>query len=241
MLEIRQLDVHRGPSHVLKSLDMDVPAGRITSLIGANGAGKTTTLMTISGLLRPTRGRITLSRDDGTRQELTGLRPDAIVALGVAHCPEGRQIFPSLTVRENLIAGAYSRRDPAGVGADLDRMATLFPVLGERARQQAGSLSGGEQMMLALARALMAKPRLLLLDEPSLGLAPNLVERIFRTLEDIIAGGITIVLVEQNAGAALRLADHAYVLETGRISRRGSGAELLRDPAVKDAYLGLAR
>jgi branched-chain amino acid transport system ATP-binding protein len=209
MLEIRQLDVHRGPSHVLKSLDMDVPAGRITSLIGANGAGKTTTLMTISGLLRPTRGRITLSRDDGTRQELTGLRPDAIVALGVAHCPEGRQIFPSLTVRENLIAGAYSRRDPAGVGADLDRMATLFPGL-------------------------------LLLDEPSLGLAPNLVERIFRTLEDIIAGGITIVLVEQNAGAALRLADHAYVLETGRISRRGSGAELLRDPAVKDAYLGLA-
>jgi branched-chain amino acid transport system ATP-binding protein len=239
MLEIRGLDVHRGPSHILKSLDMDVPAGRVTALIGANGAGKTTMLMAISGLLRPARGRITLTGVDGRGRELAGLRPDAIVALGVAHCPEGRQIFPGLTVKENLIAGAYSRHDPAGVDADMGRMTELFPVLGERARQQAGSLSGGEQMMLALARALMAKPRLLLLDEPSLGLAPNLALRIFRTLEEIVAEGITVVLVEQNAGAALSLADRAYVLETGRIARSGTGAELLRDPAVKAAYLGL--
>jgi len=239
MLEIAGLDVHRGPSHVLRALSLDVPTGRITALIGANGAGKTTTLMTVSGLLRPRAGTITLTDGDAAH-ELSRLSPEKIVALGVAHCPEGRQMFAGLTVEENLMIGAYHRRDRAAVARDRERMIDLFPVLGERPRQPAGSLSGGEQMMLAIGRALMARPRVLLLDEPSLGLAPNLVERIFATIREIAAEGITILLVEQNAGAALELADRAHVIETGSVSRSGSGAELLRDPAVKDAYLGLA-
>jgi branched-chain amino acid transport system ATP-binding protein len=239
MLEIEGLEVDRGPSHVLRALSLDVPAGRITALIGANGAGKTTTLMTVSGLLRPRAGSITLSDDAGIH-ELIGLSPEKIVALGVAHCPEGRQVFASLTVEENLMIGAFHRPDRAGVARDRERVVDLFPVLGERPGQRAGSLSGGEQMMLAIARALMAAPRLLLLDEPSLGLAPNLVERIFKTIREIAAEGITILLVEQNAGAALALADRAHVIETGSVIRSGSGRELLRDPAVKDAYLGLA-
>ncbi|HEX6144728.1 MAG TPA: ABC transporter ATP-binding protein [Geminicoccaceae bacterium] len=239
MLEIAGLDVHRGPSHVLRALSLDVPAGRITALIGANGAGKTTTLMAVSGLLAARAGRITLHADD-RRHELTRLRPDEIVALGVAHCPEGRQVFASLTVEENLMIGAYHRRDRTAVASDRERMIDLFPVLGERSGQWAGSLSGGEQMMLAIGRALMARPRVLLLDEPSLGLAPNLVERIFATIREIAAEGITVLLVEQNAGAALELADRAHVIETGSVSRSGSGPELLRDPRVKDAYLGLA-
>lgn len=239
MLEVRDLDVRRGPSHVLRSLSLDVPAGRITALIGANGAGKTTTLMTISGLLDAAAGSITL-RDGGTDHRLTDLRPEQVVALGVAHCPEGRQVFANLTVEENLMLGAYHRRDRAAVGRDRERMIALFPVLGERPGQRAGSLSGGEQMMLAIARALMAAPRLLLLDEPSLGLAPKLVERIFGTIREIAQDGITILLVEQNAGAALELADRAHVIEGGTVTRSGTGPELLNDPAVKDAYLGLA-
>jgi branched-chain amino acid transport system ATP-binding protein len=239
MLEIDGLDVHRGPSHVLRALSLDVPAGRITALIGANGAGKTTTLMAVSGLLPAESGSIRLWHED-RRHELTNLRPDEIVALGVAHCPEGRQVFASLTVEENLMIGAYQRRDRAAIARDRERMIELFPVLGERSGQWAGNLSGGEQMMLAIGRALMARPRVLLLDEPSLGLAPNLTQRIFRTIREIAAEGIAILLVEQNAGAALELADRAHVIETGRVTRSGSGAELLRDPAVKDAYLGLA-
>jgi branched-chain amino acid transport system ATP-binding protein len=217
----------------LRELSLEVRPGELVCLVGANGAGKTTTLKTISGLVRPTAGRVSW---DG--EEIHRLRPDEILRRGIAHCPEGRRVFPYLTVEENLAMGAYLRRDGAAVRADLERSYAHFPVLAERRRQAAGTLSGGEQQMLAIARALMARPRLLLLDEPSLGLAPTLVETTFRIVGEIQRAGTTVFMVEQNAYMALRLASRAYVMETGRITLAGPAADLLRDPGVRRAYLG---
>ena len=226
------LDVAYGQIRALKGVALAVGRGEIVALLGNNGAGKTTTLKTISGLLRPTSGTITLEG-----QPLAGVPPHEIVMRGLAHVPEGRRIFNRLTVRENLVMGAYTRRD-AGIAADLDRVFALFPRLGERVAQVAGTLSGGEQQMLAIARALMLGPRLLLLDEPSMGLAPVLVEQIFDTIVDINRQGTTILLVEQNAAMALSIAHRGYVLETGSIALAGTAAELSDNADVRRAYLG---
>ncbi len=239
MLRLENIHVHRGRTHVLKGVDLEVAQGEVVALIGANGAGKTTTLRTISGLFRPQQGRVTLQTDAaGDSLDITGLPAERIVALGVSHCPEGRQVFSQLTVRENLLVGAYLRKDKEGIKKDMERVESLFPILASRFRQSAGSLSGGEQMMLALGRAIMSRPRLLLLDEPSLGLAPLVVEQIFAMLAEINKEGATLLLVEQNASMALELASRAYVIETGRIVLSGPSSELARDPQVKAAYLG---
>ncbi|MCB9947991.1 MAG: ABC transporter ATP-binding protein [Rhodospirillaceae bacterium] len=240
MLEIDAAQVWRGQTHVLHGIDLTVGEGEIVALIGANGAGKTTVLMTISGLLRPRDGAVRYRPHGGDPVDLARLAPEAIVGLGIAHCPEGRQVFASLSVRENLLIGAYLRRDRVAVAADLDRVVARFPILGERARLPAGSLSGGEQMMLAIGRALMSRPRLLLLDEPSLGLAPQIVETIFDILGDINRAGTTLLLVEQNAAMALELAHRAYVMETGRVTLSGAAADLADNPEVRRAYLGAA-
>lgn len=237
MLRLEALDVWRGPSQVLRQVDLEVRAGEIVALLGSNGAGKTSTLLTISGQLRPQAGRLTLEIDGG-RHDLARLDPSTIVGLGVAHCPEGRQVFGGMTVLENLRLGAYLRK-AAGFQDDLEAMLALFPILAERQDGLAGQLSGGEQMMLAIARALMSRPRLLLLDEPSLGLAPQLVEQIFATIAEIRAAGTTVLLVEQNASLALELADRAYVLESGAVQLGGPAASLAADPRVREAYLGL--
>ncbi len=239
MLALDELVVERGATRVLHGIDLEVRRGEIVALIGANGAGKTTTLHAISGLLPVRAGRITLDLGEGTPLRLDRMSAAEVVASGVVQCPEGRQLFASLTVLENLLLGAYRRDDREEVKRDLARMSELFPVLGERRGQNAGSLSGGEQMMLAIARALMARPRLLLLDEPSLGLAPQMVDRIFETILDLNREGVTMLLVEQNALAALEIAHRAYVLETGRIVQSGPGSALLDDPGVRAAYLGL--
>jgi len=233
LLAVRDLVVHYGVIQALSGISLEVPAGRIVALIGANGAGKSTTLRAISGLVRPTSGSIELEG-----RPLAGLASNDIVALGVAQAPEGRGIFLNLTVRENLDLGAYLRRDRAGIDADRERALELFPILKERAGQVAGTLSGGEQQMLAVARALMSRPRLLLLDEPSLGLAPQVVDRIFQVIQEINEAGVSLLLVEQNANMALQVAHHAYVLETGSIVMAGSGRELLQSPDVRKAYLG---
>jgi branched-chain amino acid transport system ATP-binding protein len=233
LLAVRDLVVHYGVIQALSGISLEVPVGRIVALIGANGAGKSTTLRAISGLVRPTSGAVEL---DG--RPLAGLASNEIVARGVAQAPEGRGIFLNLTVRENLDLGAYLRRDREGVDVDRERALTLFPILKERAGQVAGTLSGGEQQMLAVARALMSRPRLLLLDEPSLGLAPQVVDRIFQVIQEINEAGVSLLLVEQNANMALQVAHHAYVLETGSIVMAGSGRELLRSPDVRKAYLG---
>jgi branched-chain amino acid transport system ATP-binding protein len=239
MLKLENIHVHRGRTHVLKGVDLEVAKGEVVALIGANGAGKTTTLRTISGLFRPQQGRVTLqSGPAGKDQDITGLPAERIVALGVSHCPEGRQVFSQLTVRENLLVGAYLRKDKEGIREDMERVESLFPILAARFRQSAGSLSGGEQMMLALGRAIMSRPRLLLLDEPSLGLAPLVVEQIFAMLAEINKEGATLLLVEQNASMALELASRAYVIETGRTVLSGPSSELARAPQVKAAYLG---
>jgi len=217
----------------LRDVTLEVRRGELVCLIGANGAGKSTTLKAISGLVRPTAGRITW---DG--QEIQRLAPDEILRRGIAHCPEGRRVFPHMTVEENLAMGAYVRTDDAAVRADLARAFEHFPVLRERRRQAAGTLSGGEQQMLAIGRALMARPRLILFDEPSLGLAPTMVETTFRIIADIQRSGTTVFMVEQNAYMALRLASRAYVMETGRIALEGPAAALLDDPEVRRAYLG---
>lgn len=232
MLDVRGLHVSYGGIEAVKGIDLTVEAGRVVTLIGANGAGKTTTLRTISGLLRPSRGEIRFEE-----RRIDAYPAHEIVRLGVVHVPEGRHVFPRLTVQENLDLGAFHRRD-AGIATDLDRVLELFPVLGERSSQLAGTLSGGEQQMLAMARALMARPRLLMLDEPSMGLSPIMAQRIFATLKSLKDEGLTILLVEQNASAALAMADHAYVLETGRITVSAGAAELLGSDAVKRAYLG---
>jgi branched-chain amino acid transport system ATP-binding protein len=238
MLRLQDVHVYRGQTHVLKGVDLHVEQGELVALIGANGAGKTTLLRTVSGLLRPRLGSILFADTGAEHAPIHKLSVEKIVTKGISHCPEGRQVFSAMTVRENLLLGAFNRADTREVQQDLDRMIQLFPVLGERRDQAAGSLSGGEQMMLALARALMAKPRLLLLDEPSLGLAPLVVNAIFDLLPRLNAEGMTILLVEQNAGLALELANRAYVLELGRIVLSGTGSELSRNERVREAYLG---
>jgi branched-chain amino acid transport system ATP-binding protein len=233
VLEIAGLRAAYGPIEALRGIDLEVRTGELVCLLGANGAGKSTTLRAISGLLRPASGRIVF---DG--RPITGLEPGIILQAGIAHCPEGRRVFPYLSVEENLLMGAYVRRDSAGIAADLERVCEHFPVLGQRRRQVAGTLSGGEQQMLAIGRALMARPRLILFDEPSLGLAPTVVETTFAIIADIRRQGTTVLMVEQNAYLALRMADRAYVLETGRIVLAGAAADLMADDHVRRAYLG---
>lgn len=233
LLEVRGLRAGYGPTEVLHGLDFAIDAGSITALLGANGAGKTTTLRALCGMVRAS-GEV---RFDG--QRIDGRATEDIVRLGVAHVPDGRGTFSDLTTEENLRLGAYARRDARSLDEDYERMYRLFPILAERRRQQAGTLSGGQQQMLAVARALMLRPRLLLLDEPSFGLAPLVVKEIFEVMRDINrAQQVTILLVEQNAAMALRLADRAHLLETGRIVRTGTSGELLDDDAVRRAYLG---
>jgi branched-chain amino acid transport system ATP-binding protein len=234
MLQLDDVYTYYGNIAALRGVSLAVQPGEIVALIGANGAGKTTTLRTISGLLRPRFGTIAF---EGTR--IDGAPPHRIAARGIAHCPEGRRLFNRLTVRDNLELGAFTRRDPAGIRADIERVFTLFPRLRERQTQLAGTLSGGEQQMLAIGRALMLRPRLLLLDEPSMGLAPIVVETIFQVLQDINRQGVTILLVEQNATMALRIAARAYVLETGRITLADTAARLRENESVQRAYLGI--
>ncbi|MCC6641176.1 MAG: ABC transporter ATP-binding protein [Deltaproteobacteria bacterium] len=231
LLVVEDLEAGYGAITALRGVGLDVHAGEIVTLIGSNGAGKSTLLRTISGLVRPRCGRIVFAGE-----EIGGARPDRIVRLGVCHVPEGRRIFANLSVHENLQMGAYVRRNEES--KTLERVLALFPRLRERLRQAGGTLSGGEQQMLAIGRALMARPRLLLLDEPSLGLAPRLVEQIFDIVRAINAEGTTVVLVEQNAQQALRIASRAYVLETGSLVLQGAAAELAADPRVRRAYLG---
>jgi branched-chain amino acid transport system ATP-binding protein len=234
ILEVENLDVFYGAIHALKGLSLSVDQGEVVTLIGANGAGKSTTLKTISGLLRPRSGSIRFAG-----QEITRTPPHELVALGVCQSPEGRRVFQNMSVRENLELGAFTRGDTAGIKADLEEVLTLFPRLKERIGQQAGTLSGGEQQMLAMGRALMARPKLLLLDEPSLGLAPFLVKEIFRIIGEINRRGTTVLLVEQNASMALEAAGRGYVLETGEVVLADTGKALLNNPQVQQAYLGM--
>ena len=232
MLRLEAVRAAYGAVEALRGVDLEVGRGELVCLLGANGAGKSSTLRAISGLLRANTGRIVFDGRDVTR-----LEPAAVLRAGIAHCPEGRRVFPHLTVEENLAMGAYVRRD-AEVARDLARVCEHFPILAERRRQAAGTLSGGEQQMLAIARALMSRPRLILFDEPSLGLAPTTVETTFAVIADIRRAGTTVLMVEQNAYLALRMADRAYVMETGRIVLAGRAAALLEDERVKAAYLG---
>jgi branched-chain amino acid transport system ATP-binding protein len=232
-LEVRDLTVAYGAVQAVRGVSFSLERGQIVSLIGSNGAGKTTTLRTISGLLRPESGEILL---DG--EPIHRLPAHEILMRGVAHSPEGRRLFARMTVEENLLLGAYTRRDEAGIAQDLDRVYTLFPVLGERRANKAGLFSGGEQQMLAIGRALMSRPKLLMLDEPSMGLSPIMTQKIFATVRELQAEGTTVLLVEQNALAALALSDQAYVIDLGRTTLSGTGAELLADPRVQEAYLG---
>jgi len=238
MLEVSGLNVFRGATHVLKDVSFDVAEGELAALIGANGAGKSTTLLTLSGLLRPRSGRAVM-RVDGQEIDLARASTEKIVRSGLIHCPEGRQIFQSLTVAENLAMGGYTRTDKAETAAAMDEVYTLFPILKERAPLAAGSLSGGEQMMLAIGRALLAAPKLLLLDEPSLGLAPKVVETIFDVIARLKAQGVTILLIEQNAAMALEIADRAHVMENGRIVLSGTGRSLAGNDRVRQSYLGV--
>ena len=233
MLRLEGVCAGYGTVGVLHDVTLHVDAGEVVTMIGCNGAGKSTTLKCVSGLIRAGAGRIVFEDRDITRAP-----EHEIVAMGLVQVPEGRRVFPKMTVAENLDMGAYTRRDAAGIRADLDRVFALFPVLAERRRQTAGTLSGGEQQMLAVGRGLMAKPRLLLLDEPSLGLAPLIVAQIFRVIAELAASGVTILLIEQNAQAALHLAQRGYVMETGRITLEGPSAQLLADENVRTAYLG---
>ena len=235
LLEIEDVSLNYGRIRALHGISLTVDEGEVVALIGANGAGKTTTMRAISGLRPVAGGHI---RFDG--HDITRMRADKRVIRGISQAPEGRGIFPGMTVLENLEMGAYSRRDGAAIAKDLERVFGLFPRLAERRRQPGGTLSGGEQQMLAVGRALMARPKLMLLDEPSMGLAPMLIQQIFSIVTEINEQGTTILLVEQNAQQALSRANRAYVLETGRIVKSGTGAELLHDPSVKDAYLGVA-
>ncbi len=233
MLKLEEVQAHYGAIHALRGVSLEVRVGEIVSLIGANGAGKSSTLMAISGILRPTAGRIIFEDED-----LTDVPAHAIVERGISQVPEGRRIFSKLTVLENLEMGAYTRGDPDRIREDLDRIFSLFPLLGERRSQLGGTLSGGEQQMLAIGRALMVRPRLLLLDEPSLGLAPKLVETIFDVIREINAQGTTIFLVEQNAHMALSIANRGYVMEVGRVVLEDSAARLMANQDVRKAYLG---
>ena len=238
LLSVRNLEVCYGVISALQDVSLDIESGEIVTLIGSNGAGKTTLLRTISGLLRPKRGGVQWSGNGSGSTDLAGLRPHEIVRAGVSHVPEGRQVFPNLTVRENLLLGGYQQKDKQKLTQDVDRCYHHFPVLAERREQKAGTLSGGEQQMLAIGRALMQRPKLLLLDEPSLGLAPLIVRKIFQIIREINAEGTTIFLVEQNAHMALGVAHRAYVLQTGRVIKSDKASVLLEDPDVKKAYLG---
>ena len=233
VLSVKDLQVYYGAIHALRGVSLEVAERQVVALIGANGAGKTSTLRAVSRMIRSSSGSVRFRGE-----EITRLQSHEVVALGMAHAPEGRGIFLNLTLRENLELGAFLRKDREGVRTDLERCFSLFPILKERIDQVAGTLSGGEQQMLAVARALMCRPRLLLLDEPSLGLAPQVVERIFQVLKEISEGGVALLLVEQNAHKALQIAHRAYVLETGEVVMRGTGKELLASPDVRKAYLG---
>jgi branched-chain amino acid transport system ATP-binding protein len=235
LLEIDNLVLQYGRIRALHGISLTVEQGEIVALVGANGAGKTTTMRAISGLRPVHSGSIRFEGHD-----ITKMRADLRVPLGISQSPEGRGIFPGMTVQENMEMGAYLRKDPGGIRADMKQVLQLFPRLEERRRQDGGTLSGGEQQMLAVGRALMSKPKLLLLDEPSMGLAPMLIQTIFDTITEINRQGVTVLVVEQNAQQALSRANRAYVLETGQIVKSGTGAELLNDPAVKEAYLGVA-
>lgn len=233
LLKIEGLHAYYGYIHALKGIDMEIEEGEIVSLIGSNGAGKTTTLSAIAGLVPPSEGKISFQGTD-----ITNVQPHKLVHMGISLSPEGREVFPALTVEENLRLGAYIKKDKSRIAASFTRVYDLFPRLKERVSQQAGTLSGGEQQMLAIGRALMCEPKLLLLDEPSLGLAPNLVQLIFTLIQDINSQGTTILLIEQNANMALSISKRAYVLETGTISMSGDSKALAVDPRVKEAYLG---
>jgi len=233
VLKVEGLHCRYGKVSAVRDLNLEVKQGELVTLIGANGAGKTSTLKAISGLLPPAAGRISFQDEDITRAS-----PRRILQLGIAHCPEGRRIFPYMSVRENLEMGCYLRTDRSGIAMDMERLFNRFPILYERRDQAAGTLSGGEQQMLAISRALMSGPKLVLFDEPSLGLAPNLVDKTFDIIRNIRAEGVTVVMVEQNAFAALELCDHSYVLESGEVKIAGTGKELLNDENVRKAYLG---
>ena len=233
MLSIRGLHVFYGGIHALRGIELDVPDGQIISLIGANGAGKSTTLKSIMGLVPKTEGTIEWNDND-----ITSVHTKEVVKQGIVLCPEGRRVFPDLTVEENLRIGAYLRNDKAGIQKDKEWVYELFPRMKEREWQLAGTLSGGEQQMLAVGRALMSKPKLLMLDEPSLGLAPLVIKDIFSIIKEIKEAGVNVLLIEQNAKAALEISDYAYVMETGTITMSGEGRELLNDERVKKAYLG---
>ncbi len=233
LLEVEDLRVAYGKIEAVKGISFTVEAGQVVTLIGTNGAGKTTTLRTLSGLLKPIGGRVVF---DG--KPLARVPAHKIVALGLAHSPEGRHIFPRLTIEENLLLGAYLRKDAAGIAKDVQRAYDLFPILGERRKQAAGTLSGGEQQMLAMGRALMSQPKLLMLDEPSMGLSPIMMQKIMSTIVELKSQGTTILLVEQNAQAALSLADQAHVMEIGTIKLSGTGQDLLHDEGVRKTYLG---
>jgi branched-chain amino acid transport system ATP-binding protein len=233
MLEVHELEAGYGPIRALDRVSLEVGEGELVAIIGANGAGKTTLLMAISGIVPARGGAVGFCGES-----ITGRKPHEIMRLGIGHCPEGRRIFPRLTVRENLELGGFTQPDGWQLKRDIAAACELFPVLGTRMNQLGGTLSGGEQQMLALARAIVGRPKLLLLDEPSLGLAPLIVAKIFEVIASLSARGIAVVLVEQNARAALRLASRGYVLETGRITLTGSGPDLAADPRVRDAYLG---
>ena len=233
LLEIKNIHSYYGNIHALKGVSLTVEEGEVVTLIGSNGAGKTTTLRSINGILPPREGRIVFRGE-----EIQGLPAHAMITKGIAQSPEGRKIFSRMTVLENLEMGAYHRNDRSGIAEDMDRVFDLFPHLKERVKQEAGTMSGGEQQMLAIGRALMSRPKLLLLDEPSMGLAPVLVERIFQTVEEINKQGTTILLVEQNANIALEVATRGYVLETGTIVNAAPAEKLREDPKVREAYLG---
>jgi branched-chain amino acid transport system ATP-binding protein len=232
VLELRDLVCRYDKVTAVKGLSLKVERGQLVALIGANGAGKTTTLRAISGLLSPVAGNIFF---DGT--DITHASARQILSLGIAHCPEGRHVFPQMTIAENLEMGCFLRRDRDGIAQDLERMFEQFPRLAERRQQEAGTLSGGEQQMLAIARALMSRPTLIMFDEPSLGLAPNIVERTFEIIDAIRNAGTTVLMVEQNAVAALEMCDHAYLLESGSLSLSGTGRDLADNPHVRNAYL----
>lgn len=243
MLEIKDLHVHYGGIHAVQGVSMRIPQGRIVTLIGANGAGKSSVIRSISGLVKDTKGEVlfTPAARDGSEprtEQLLGKSPEDIIRRGISVSPEGRRILPHLTVEENLMLGAYIRNDKEGIAQDIDWVYNLFPRLRERSWQKGGTLSGGEQQMLAVARALMSKPKVIMMDEPSLGLAPLVVKGIFDIIKEINKQGVTVLLIEQNANMALKIADYGYVLQTGNITMSGTGAELLANEEVRKAYLG---